>query len=100
MKKYYVYILSGQTYGPVFIETTSDLMGRMKAHRVGHLSENSFRIDQLVHIEQFDSSIAANARKAALKSASREWIDALIERDNPNWSDMLAPVKADARRAA
>ena len=100
MKKHYVYILSGENYGPVFIETTSDLMERMKAHRSGHLSHNSFRIDQLVHIEQFDNAKAANLRLNALKSASREWIDALIERDNPNWSDMLAPVKVEARRAA
>ena len=100
MKKYYVYILSGQTYGPVFIETTSDLMDRMKAHRVGRLSQSSFRIDQLVHIEQFDNSTAANQRKTALKLASREWIDALIERNNPNWNDMLAPIKDEARRAA
>ena len=100
MKKYYVYILSGQTYGPVFIETTSDLMGRMKAHRVGHLSESNFRIDQLVHIEQFDTSSAANQRKTALKLASREWIDALVERDNPHWNDMLSCVKTESRRAA
>ena len=100
MKKYYVYILSGQTYGPIFIETTSDLMGRMKAHRAGKLSHSNFRIDQLVHIEQFDSGLAASQRMKALKSASREWIDALIERDNPHWNDMLAPVKAEARRAA
>lgn len=100
MKKYYVYILSGQNYGPIFMETTSKLTGRMKAHKSGYLSENNFRIDQLVHIEQFDSSKSANLRLKALKSASREWVDALIERNNPNWFDLLAPVREVARQAA
>lgn len=100
MKKYYAYILSGQNYGPVFIETTSDLLGRMKAHRAGHLSQETFRIDQLVYIEQFDSSQAASQRVKALKSASREWIDALVERKNPHWNDLLTPAKETVNRAA
>ena len=99
MKKHYVYILAGRTYGPLFIETTSNMTQRMNSHRSGHLSQSAFRIDQLVHVEMFDSALAAEARLKALKSSSREWIDALVERQNPNWVDLLT-VPSENRRAA
>ena len=100
MKNYDLYILSGREYGPIFIEMTSDLKARMKSHKAGHLSQSAFRIDQLVHIERFSTHKAAAARVKALKSASREWVDALIERQNPYWYDLMIPAKTEIKRAA
>jgi len=100
MKKYYVYILAGRHYGPLFIEMTSNMAERMKSHRAGHLTQTSFRIDQLVHVEMFDSAIAADKRVQALKSSSREWVDALVERHNPDWIDLLTLPRDAVRRAA
>ena len=100
MKKYYVYILSGQDYGPLFIETTSNLSGRMKSHRFGHLSQSAFRIDRLVYFETFDTSLDAQLRLKALRSASREWVDALVERKNPNWTDIFKTDDQAPRRVA
>jgi len=100
MKNYYLYILAGQAQGPIFMEVTSDLLSRMKSHKSGYLSQTAFRIDQLVHIEQFSTYTSAKKRVEALKSASREWVDALIERKNPHWIDLLSPVKVEAQHAA
>lgn len=100
MKKYYVYILSGSSYGPVFIEMTSDLSARMREHRLGRLSQKAFRIDQLVHIETFNDPYTADMRVKSLKSASRSWLDKIIERRNPEWRDLLSAPVMNTRRAA
>jgi len=100
MQNYYTYILSGQDYGPIFIEAVQDLVTRVVAHKRGHLSVDAFRIDQLVYVEKHSTLRAAEARVTALKSASREWIDALVERTNPNWLDLTQSEPATIRKAA
>lgn len=100
MKKHYVYILSGQNYGPIFIGTTRHLSRRLSQHRIGRASIASFRIDRLVHAERFDSIEAASARAEALKLASREWVDALVERRNPHWRDLAASAMVEAQQKA
>ena len=100
MKNYYLYILAGRDYGPVYIDITSSLAERMKQHCDGHLSQSSFRIDRLVHVEKFSTEQAAYARAKALKAASREWLDALVGRKNPHWIDLLNQAKELAQRAA
>jgi len=88
MQNYYTYILSGQNYGPIFIEAVQNITARIAQHKRGRLSVDAFRIDQLVYMEKHSSLEAAEARVKALKSASREWVDALIERSNPEWLDL------------
>lgn len=88
MKNYYLYILGGQDYGPIFIESVQDLVERIRAHKRGHLSVEAHRIDRLLYVEKHDSKEEAKKRVAALQSASRLWVDALIERQNPNWVDL------------
>lgn len=99
MKNYYLYILGGQDYGPIFIESVQDLVGRIRAHKRGHLSVEAHRIDRLLYIEKFDSKQAAEARVSALQNASRTWVDALIERSNPEWLD-LAAIPIGGRKIA
>lgn len=98
--QYYTYILSGQSYGPIFIEAVQDIAARIVQHKRGRLSVDAFRIDQLVYIETHDSENAAMTRVKALKSASREWVDALIERSNPNWVDLAEAQTARKKHAA
>jgi putative endonuclease len=105
MRHHYTYILSGPSAskgagGPIFIGTTRDLRHRLTQHRIGRASYDAFRIDQLVHAERHDSIEAATSRAAALKKASREWVDALIERKNPDWRDLTDLAKEKAVRAA
>jgi len=94
MRKHYTYILSGQSYGPIYIGSAYDIEEQMRRHKLGRLSIDAFRIDQLVYIEAHDSEHTASLRALALKKASREWIDALIEKSNPAWVDLsLTPAE-------
>lgn len=88
MKNYYLYILGGQDYGPIFIESVQDLVGRVLSHKRGHLSVKAHRIDRLLYVEKHQSKEAADKRVKALQNASRDWVDALIERKNPDWLDL------------
>jgi len=100
MTKHYTYILSGQSYGPIFIGAAQDIVARVSCHKRGHLSVDAFRIDRLVFVEEHGSERAAEARAKALKSASREWIDALVEKSNPDWRDMAAATQKRDLKAA
>ena len=94
MSEHIVYILAGNQPGPVFINTTPDLLRRMTQHRSGKIRQSQFRIDRLVHTESFDCAFKAQARVRALKTASREWLDALITSRNPSWRELLpAPIE-------
>jgi len=100
MTDHYLYILTTHDCGPIFIDSTSDLKMRLKSHKSGHLSQAAFRIDRLVHAERFDSAAKADKRAAALRAASREWVNALIERRNPCWIDLAERAKDRSKFAA
>ncbi len=90
MTKHIVYIVTTQTYGPIFIGHTSDLLFRMTQHRTGGARSAAMRIDRLVYTESYDCPFQARKRVKALKAASREWIDALISAKNPTWQSLMA----------
>lgn len=100
MKAYYTYILSGQSCGPIFIDAVENLGERVAQHKRGRASVDMFRIDQLVYVEKHADLTSARRRVKALKSASREWVDALIERSNPHWEDLAAVKGVRNRQAA
>ncbi|WP_371397637.1 GIY-YIG nuclease family protein [Fretibacter rubidus] len=88
MKHHYLYILSGPSHGPIYIGTTRNLAQRLTQHRIGRSKIDAFRIDRLVYIERYPTIEAATERAKALRGASREWVDALITRKNPDWRDL------------
>jgi len=105
MTYYYTYILAGQDArnnlgGPIYIGTARDLKQRLFQHRAGRSSKKAFRIDKLVYAQRHNSIEAATARAEALKSASRVWVKALIERGNPDWRDLSQLAKERLARAA
>lgn len=100
MTEHIVYILSGaqpfsHSSGPVFINATPDILRRMTQHRSGRIKQPQFRIDRLVYVESYDCAFKAEARVRALKSASREWLDALITSRNPDWNDLLPSTRPE-----
>lgn len=100
MSEHIVYILSGAQPGPVFINSTPDLLQRVTQHRSGKIRQAQFRIDRLVYVEHFACAFKAEARVRALKSASREWLDALISSRNPSWQELLPARIEEAQNAA
>lgn len=87
---YAVYILATRKDGPLCIGITSDLECRgaeHKSHAIkGHAAK--YNIDRLVYVETFDDPNQAIEREKVLKTWRRAWKIALIENENPAWSDL------------
>jgi putative endonuclease len=87
---FYVYILSSQRNGTLYIGSTDSLTKRMYEHRdkvrQGFTAE--YGVDRLVWYEQFETRESAFRRERRMKKWNRAWKLALIERFNPGWRDL------------
>jgi len=88
--QYFVYILSNYTNTTVYIGVTNDLEVRILQHkRKGNDSFTAkYNVNKLVYFEKFDQINEAIAREKQLKNWQRQWKNELIEKENPNWSDL------------
>ena len=88
----FVYILASKRNGTLYIGITSDLGGRVQAHREGRGSTfcRKYNVTHLVYFEEFPLYADAIRRETNLKRWKREWKIALIEKVNPNWDDLIA----------
>jgi putative endonuclease len=89
-RSYTVYILTSGRHGTLYISDTNNLPHRLELHRTGHGSEfvKKYGVHRLVHVEEFASPQGAIQREKQLKNWRRDWKVQLIERDNPDWSDL------------
>jgi len=87
----FVYMLAGKRNGTLYIGVTSDLHGRIEAHRLGTGSKfvKKYGVRRLVWYEEFPLYVDAIQRETSLKRWKRAWKIALIEKINPNWDDLL-----------
>lgn len=89
-RSYAVYILATRRDGPLYIGITSDLERRIAEHKShaikGHAAK--YNIDRLVYVETFDDPNQAIEREKVVKKWRRAWKVALIEKENPAWSDL------------
>ena len=89
---YYVYILSNATNTTIYTGVTNDLERRLWEHR-NHVDKGSFTarysVTKLVHYEMTTDVNAAIEREKQIKGWSRKRKNALIEKENPNWQELL-----------
>jgi putative endonuclease len=87
---YWTYILCNRPRGTFYVGMTNDLAGRAYQHREGLADgfTKRYGIKRLVYFEEHATALAAIAREKTLKRWPRDWKIALIERDNPDWSDL------------
>ena len=89
-RTYAVYILATRKDGPLYVGVTNDLERRIAEHKShaikGHTAK--FNIDRLVYVETFDDPNQAIEREKVLKKWRRAWKVALIEKENPAWTDL------------
>ncbi|HEY4265448.1 MAG TPA: GIY-YIG nuclease family protein [Micropepsaceae bacterium] len=87
----FVYILASKRNGTLYTGITSDLLGRVVAHREGRGSEfvMKYGVTRLVWFEEYPLYADAIQRETSLKRWKREWKLALIEKTNPDWDDLL-----------
>ncbi|WP_300526930.1 GIY-YIG nuclease family protein [Maricaulis sp.] len=85
------YIMASMKRGTLYIGVTRDIAMRCWMHREGKGSKfcARYRVKRLVHLEFFDLMAEAIAREKQLKNWRRQWKIELIERDNPDWSDLF-----------
>ena len=89
-KNSYIYILSNERNGTLYIGITADLKKRIYEHKEKLVEgfTKKYNIAQLVYCEKFDNIENAIAREKQLKKWNRKWKLDLIEKENPNWDDL------------
>jgi putative endonuclease len=90
-RSFYVYILANRIGGTLYIGVTNDLVRRVSEHKSNVAKSFTKRhdVNRLVHFECFDDIEQAIRREKRLKKWTRAWKISLIEKDNPNWTDIF-----------
>ena len=94
MKQPAVYILASRRNGTLYVGVTSNLPGRIEAHRsdaVGGFTRK-YGVKTLVYFELHDDMYEAIQREKRIKKWNRAWKVELIEQQNPLWVDLSAQV--------
>ena len=94
MKTPCVYILTSKPNGTLYVGVTSNLQGRVYAHR-NHLVDGftmTHGIDRLVWYEVHQDIREAIAREKRIKGWKRTWKVQLIEKTNPDWNDLYTSI--------
>ena len=91
MKTYYVYIMTNQRRGTLYIGVTGNIEQRVLQHRKGKIKgfTKKYALNQFVYAETFDYIYDAIKREKQLKNWQRDWKIDLIEKVNPAWEDLL-----------
>jgi len=89
-----VYIMASRRNGTLYIGVTSDLPGRVHAHREGLIGgfTKRYRCKLLVWYAFFDDIQDARRRELQMKEWRRAWKLEAIERLNPGWRDLYEDI--------
>ncbi len=90
MKQPCVYLLASQRNGTLYIGVTSDIVKRIWEHKNNAAEGFTKRyvVHTLVWYEVHETMESAITRKKILKGWKRKWKLELIEKDNPQWTDL------------
>ena len=94
MKCGYVYIMTNQKNGTLYVGVTSDLLKRVYEHK-NNLFEGftqKYGLKSLVYYEIFDEITIAIIREKQIKAGSRAKKILLIESVNKVWDDLYEGV--------
>ncbi|MDR0799782.1 MAG: GIY-YIG nuclease family protein [Dysgonamonadaceae bacterium] len=86
------------TYNNVlYVGVTNDLVRRVAEHKakVNKGFTYKYNVDKLVYFEQYNLMTYAIAREKQLKNWKREWKNALIVKENPEWKDLSESIGVD-----
>ena len=94
MKTGYIYIMTNQKNGTLYVGVTSNLVKRVYEHR-NTLEEGftkKYGLKKLVYYEVFEDIVNAIEREKQLKAGNRKRKLNLIEANNPNWLDLYLQI--------
>ena len=91
-RRYYVYIITNPKRTVLYIGVTNNLKYRIWRHRnkINDCFTSKYNVNILIHFEPFSDIRYAIAREKELKAWRREKKEALINKDNPKWLDLLS----------
>ena len=94
MKKGYVYILTNEKNGTLYVGVTSDLVKRIWQHKNKFVEgfSQKYDLDKLVYYEVFDDIENAIEHEKKLKNWHRQWKINLINQKNPDWVDLYDDI--------
>ena len=86
----WVYIMTNQPFGTLYIGVTNDLARRAWEHRSGTGSSFTTRYNlwRLVYAERHDDIRTAIQRETNMKRWPRAWKLNVITEQNPHWDDL------------
>ena len=93
-KQYWVYMLASKKGGTLYIGITSALARRVGDHKDDVIDgfTRQYSVHRLVYFEEFGDVHMAISREKRLKGWNRAWKIKLIEKNNPNWSDLYPSI--------
>jgi putative endonuclease len=86
----WIYIVTNQPNGTLYVGVTSDLARRAWEHRDGIADgfTKRYGLKRLVYYERYEDIRTAIQREKNLKHWPRAWKVKLILADNPDWDDL------------
>jgi len=88
--QYYVYIMTNETNTVLYTGFTSDLKGRVYAHKEKLVDgfTKKYNVNKLVYYEMSENREGTVWREKQIKAGSRQKKIELIEKMNPKWLDL------------
>jgi putative endonuclease len=85
-----VYIMASRRNGTLYVGVTSNLIKRIWEHKNDVVPgfTQKYTVHRLVWYELHGTMEDAIAREKAIKEWQRQWKLSLIEKDNPEWTDL------------
>jgi len=92
MKSSYVYIITNHKNGTLYVGVTNDIERRIFEHKAKLVDgfSKKYSLDILVYVELFTDIKDAIASEKRLKGWTRAKKLSLIERENPDWLDLVS----------
>jgi putative endonuclease len=87
---YYIYILSSRNNNVLYVGVTNDLVRRCHEHKMKRIKgfTEKYNVNKLVYYEVFDFIELAIKREKQIKGYSRAKKDLLIDKMNPERSEL------------
>ncbi len=94
-ENFYVYILSSQRRGTLYVGATSNLQKRIYEHKNGLVQgfTKKYGVHRLVYYELAQDAETALTREKQIKKWNRAWKLRLIEEHNPEWADLYDDLR-------
>jgi putative endonuclease len=95
MWRAFVYIMTNQPNGILYIGVTNDIARRTWEYREGLIDgfTKRYGLKRLVWFEPHQSIIAAIQREKTMKHWPRAWKVRLIHAENPDWTDLYETLR-------